>query len=186
MRLQTIGIRRDNPDYYPLLVMDNILGTSPGFTDRFSNTLRDKMGLAYSTYANITGGSGVYQGSFLGYIGTRPENVELALKTMYKLIDEIRTEPVSDDELSSAKDYLKGSFVFDLETTGQLASLLINIERYNLGADYLVKYVDAISAVTKADVTRVAKKYLVPEQMVEVLAGPVTKITPASETPEGD
>ena len=186
VRLQTIGIRRDNPDYYPLLVMDNILGTSPGFTDRFSNTLRDKMALAYSTYANITGGSGVYQGSFLGYIGTRPENVELALKTMYKLIDEIRTEPVSDDELSSAKDYLKGSFVFDLETTGQLASLLINIERYNLGADYLVKYVDAISAVTKADVTRVAKKYLVPEQMVEVLAGPVTKITPASETPEGD
>ena len=186
VRLQTIGIRRDNPDYYPLLVMDNILGTSPGFTDRFSGKLRDKMGLAYSTYANITSSSGLYQGAFLGYIGTRAENVELAIKTMYELIDEIRTESVSDDELSSAKDYLTGSFVFDLETTGQLASLLINIERYKLGSDYLVKYVDAVSAVTKEDVTRVAKKYLAPEQMVEILAGPITKITPAPETPEGD
>ncbi|MCA8917714.1 MAG: insulinase family protein [Planctomycetes bacterium] len=186
VRLQTIGIRRDNPDYYPLLVMDNILGTSPGFTDRFSGTLRDKMGLAYSTYANISAGSGIYQGSFLGYIGTRAENVELALQTMYRLIEEIRTEPVSDDEINAARDYLKGSFVFDLETTGQLGSLLINIERYQLGADYLVKYADAISAVTKEDITRVAKKYLVPEQMVEVLAGPVTKITPLPDTPEGD
>lgn len=185
VRLQTLGIKRNNPDYYTLLVMDNILGTSPGFTDRFSGKLRDEMGLAYSTYANISGGSSHYQGSFLGYIGTRPENVELALKTMYELIEEIRTEPVTDEELASAKDYLKGSFVFDIETTGQLAGLLVNIERFGLGFDYLVKYAEAVDAVTAADITRVAQKYLVPEQMVEVIAGPVTKITPiAPEEPE--
>jgi len=183
VRLQTLGITRDNPDYYALLVMDNILGTSPGFTDRFSKKLRDEMGLAYSTYANITGGSGLYPGAFLGYIGTRPENVELALKTMYQLLEEVRNQPVSEEELSSAKDYLKGSFVFDVETTGQLAGMLINMERYKLGFDHLVKYVKAVEAVTADDVQRVARKYLVPGQMVEVLAGPVTKITPAPETP---
>jgi zinc protease len=105
--------------------MDNVLGTSPGFTDRFSGTLRDKMGLAYSTYANITSGSGLYPGAFLGYIGTRPENVELALRTMYELIEEIRTEPVTEAELRAAKDYLKGSFVFEVETTGQLAGMML-------------------------------------------------------------
>ncbi|MCB9933595.1 MAG: insulinase family protein [Planctomycetes bacterium] len=186
VRLQTLGISRDNPDYYALLVMDNVLGTSPGFTDRFSKKLRDEMGLAYSTYANISSGSGLYPGSFLGYIGTRPENVELALKTMYQLIDEIRDKPVSADELTAAKDYLKGSFVFDVETTGQLAGMLISMERYNLGFDYLVKYAKAVDAVTAEDVQRVARKYLVPGQMVEILAGPVTKITPAPEPPEGE
>jgi zinc protease len=184
VRLQTLGITRDNPDYYALLVMDNVLGTSPGFTDRFSGKLRDEMGLAYSTYANITNGSGIYPGSFLGYIGTRPENVELALKTMYELIEEIRTEPVTDAEIRAAKDYLKGSFVFDVETTGQLAGLMISMERFNLGFDYMVKYAKAVEAVTAADIQRVAQKYLVPEQMVEILAGPVTKITPIGETPE--
>lgn len=183
VRLQTLGITRDNPDYYALLVMDNVLGTSPGFTDRFSKKLRDEMGLAYSTYANISSGSGLYPGAFLGYIGTRPENVELALKTMYELLEEIRNQPVSDEELSSAKDYLKGSFVFDVETTGQLAGMLISMERYKLGFDHLVKYVKAVDAVTADDVQRVARKYLVPGQMVEILAGPVTKITPAPETP---
>ncbi|MBK8205851.1 MAG: insulinase family protein [Planctomycetes bacterium] len=184
VRLQTLGITRDNPDYFALMVMDNVLGTSPGFTDRFSKVLRDEMGLAYSAYANIANGSGIYPGAFLGYIGTRPENVELALQTMYRLLEEIRTTPVSDDELTTAKDYLKGSFVFDVETTSQLAGLLVSMERYNLGADYLVKFVQGIDAVTKADVQRVAKKYLVPEQMVEVICGPITKITPAPEETE--
>lgn len=183
VRLQTIGVRRNNPDYYALMVMDGVLGTSPGFTDRFSRVLRDQMGLAYSAYANIASGSGVYQGSFIGYIGTRPDNVEKALKVMYSLVNQIRTEPVSDEELTNVKDYLKGSFVFDIESTGQLAGLLVQIERYQLGNDYLVKYADAIDKVTAADVQRVAAKYLVPEQMVEVISGPIQKITPAEDTP---
>lgn len=177
VRLQTIGVRRNNPDYYALMVMDGVLGTSPGFTDRFSKVLRDQMGLAYSAYANIASGSGMYQGSFIGYIGTRPDNVEKALKVMYALVDQIRTEPVTEQELTNVKDYLKGSFVFDIESTGQLAGMLIQIERYQLGNDYLVKYSQAIDKVTAADVQRVAAKYLVPGSMVEVICGPVEKIT---------
>jgi zinc protease len=188
VRLTCLGITRDNPDYIPLVVMDNILGTSPGFTDRFSSTLRDKMGLAYSTYANIARSADVFPGFFLGYIGTRPENVERALQEMYRLVEQIRTQPVSTEELRSAKDYLKGSFVFGLETTGQLASLMINIERFNLGWDWLVKYTQAVEAVTAEDIMRVAQKHLVPGRMVEVLAGPIQKITPApvEEPAEGE
>ncbi|MCC6150846.1 MAG: insulinase family protein [Planctomycetes bacterium] len=181
VRLMGMGIRRDNPDYFPLLVMDNILGTSSGFADRFSKKLRDELGLAYSTYANMTSSAGYYEGAFLGYIGTRPENVELALRVMYQLIDEIRTAPVSDKELRDAKDFLKGSFVFGLETTGQLAGLMVEVERYKLGADYLVKYAENVEAVAGADILRVARKYLVPESMVEVMCGPIEQITPAGE-----
>lgn len=181
VRLQGLGIRRESPDYFPLLVMDHVLGTSTGFADRFSKKLRDEMGLAYSTYANITSSAGLYEGAFLGYIGTRPENVELSLRTMYELLADIRTNAVSESELRDAKDYLKGSFVFGLETTGQLAGLMVEMERYKLGNDYLVKYAQNVEAVTQADVLRVAQKYLVPESMVEVLCGPIDKITPYTE-----
>ncbi|MBE7493105.1 MAG: insulinase family protein [Planctomycetes bacterium] len=186
VRLSGPGITRADPDYIPLLVMDNILGTSPGFTDRFSRVLRDQMGLAYSAYANITSGSGLYPGQFLGYIGTRPGNVEPALARMYELIAEIREQPVSEDELRGAKDYLKGSFVFGLETTGQLAGLLIEIERFNLGWDYLVRFNQSVEAVTVEDIRRVARKHLVPENMVEVLAGPIAKIGTQEEEPGQD
>lgn len=184
VRLTSLGIRRDDPDYIPLLVMENILGTSPGFTDRFSRTLRDQMGLAYSTYANITSGAGVAPGVFLGYIGTRPENVEKALQVMYQLVEQIRTEPVSAEDLRGAKDYLKGSFVFGLESTGQLASLMIDIERYNLGWDYLVRYSQAVEAVTTEDILRVSKKHLLPENMAEVLVGPISRISQATTQPD--
>lgn len=117
----------------------------------------------------------------LGYIGTRPENVELALHVMYQMLDDIRTKPVTELELRDSKDYLKGSFVFGLETTGQLAGLMIEIERYKLGSDYLVKYAENVEAVTAADILRVAKKYLVPENMVEVVCGPINQITPYKE-----
>lgn len=184
VRLTCLGIKRDDPDYIPLMVMDNILGTSPGFTDRFSSVLRDQMGLAYSTNANISGSAGVAPGMFTGYIGTRPENVEKAIKVMYELLAQIRTEPVSAQDLRGAKDYLKGSFVFGLETTGQVAGLLLDIERYNLGADYLVKFSQAVEAVTPEDILRVASKHLVPENMVEVLAGPIGRISVTEEGPD--
>ena len=58
MFLGHVGIRRDDPDYYKLLVMDHVLGTGPGFTDRLSSRLRDREGLAYSVSAAITGVGG--------------------------------------------------------------------------------------------------------------------------------
>ncbi|HEV3142277.1 MAG TPA: pitrilysin family protein, partial [Gemmataceae bacterium] len=68
-----IGIRRDNPDFYKLLVMDNILGTGPGFTDRLSSKLRDRMGLAYTVSANITSSATEEPGVFSCFIATFPD-----------------------------------------------------------------------------------------------------------------
>src|SRR5262249_30001486 len=68
-----LGITRKNPDYYKLLVMDNVLGTGPGFTDRLSATLRDRQGLAYTVNATIASSAGNEIGTFTGYIGTFPD-----------------------------------------------------------------------------------------------------------------
>ena len=69
------GIRRADPDYYTLLVMDYVLGTGPGFTDRLSSKLRDRLGLAYTVSASITGAAGEEPGAFVGFIGTYPDKL---------------------------------------------------------------------------------------------------------------
>src|SRR5262249_41130184 len=73
-----LGVKRNNPDYYALVVMDTILGSSPGFTSRIPRVLRDEQGLAYTTFSNISGSSGLDPGRFIAYIGTSPENMERA------------------------------------------------------------------------------------------------------------
>src|SRR5207249_11244038 len=84
------GSRRANPDYYKLLVMDYVLGTGPGFTDRLSARLRDREGLAYTVTANITNSSGEEPGLFTCYIGTDPENFARVKKEFLEELERIR------------------------------------------------------------------------------------------------
>ena len=66
---------RSDPNYYKLLVMDNVLGTGSGFTDRLSANLRDRQGLAYTVNASITGDAGEEPGTFTCFIGTFPDKL---------------------------------------------------------------------------------------------------------------
>jgi len=104
-----LGITRGNPDYYSLLVMDTILGSSPGFTSRIPRILRDEQGLAYSTYSNITASAGLDPGRFIAFIGTAPENLSRAISGLRKEIARIVEEPVTAAEIDIAKSYLTGS-----------------------------------------------------------------------------
>src|SRR5262249_39852199 len=90
-----VGVRRTNPDYYKLLVMDNMLGTGPGFTDRLSARLRDRQGLAYRVSATITASAGEEPGTFTCYIGTRPANFALVKKVFLEELERIRKEKPS-------------------------------------------------------------------------------------------
>jgi zinc protease len=168
-----LGIKRDNPDYYKLLVMDHVLGTGAGFTDRLSATLRDRQGLAYSVSARITGSAGDEPGTFTGYIGTFPDKFADVKAGFLKEIKRIREEVPGKDEVEDVKKYLTGILAFSLTTCGQAADLLLAIDRYKLGADYLNDYRKAVEAVTPEDVRAVAKKYLDPDKLVLVAAGPV-------------
>ncbi|MBI2923301.1 MAG: insulinase family protein, partial [Planctomycetes bacterium] len=168
-----LGIRRSDPDYYALLVMDNVLGTGAGFTDRMSRTIRDEMGLVYAVGANITGSAGIEPGTFRVFLATVPEKYVAARGVVAKEIERIRKEPVTADELSSAKAYLTGSFVFDFESNAQLADALLYVERHGLGLDYMKTYVEKVKSVTAEDVLRVAAKHLDPAALSVVVAGPV-------------
>lgn len=167
------GIERENPDYYALLVMDTILGSSPGFTSRIPRILRDEQGLAYTTFSNVTASAGVDPGRFVAYIGTSPENLGLALAGLRREITRIVREPVSVEEVQSARDYLTGNFVFDFQTNSQITEFLLEAEIYGLGFDYLEKYPELIRSVGVEDITRVARQHLDPECLTTVVVGPV-------------
>jgi zinc protease len=170
-----LGIKRDNPDFYALQVLETILGNTPGFTSRIPRILRDEQGLAYSAYCSMVGSAGVDAGRFIAFIGCSPENSQKALDGLRREIARIVEKPVTAQELADAKAYLTGSFLLGLETNAQIAGFLLNAEIYKLGFDYPEKYRKQIESVTIADVARVAKKYIAPDALTTVIVGPKLK-----------
>jgi zinc protease len=168
-----VGIRRNNPDYYKLLVLDYVLGTGPGFTDRLSSRLRDREGLAYTVSATITPTAGKEPGTFTCYIGTAPENFAKVKKVFLEELNRIRTEVPTAREVADAKNYLIGSQMLRYGTNGGIAGQLLNVERYGLGLNYPEDFRRAVERVTPEDVRDVARKYIDPERMVLVAAGAI-------------
>src|SRR5205823_6658695 len=124
------GIRRGNPDYYKLLVMDYVLGTGPGFTDRLSARLRDREGLAYTVTGNITSSASEEPGVFTCYIGTAPDNFERVKKAFLEELNRIRDTKATPEEVEDAKKYLLGNLPFQLTTINQVAEQLLMTEKY--------------------------------------------------------
>jgi zinc protease len=167
------GIRRGNPDYYKLLVMDYILGTGPGFTDRLSARLRDRQGLAYTVQANISESAGLEPGLFTCYVGTAPQNFEKVKTIFLEEIERIRTEKPTPQEVEDAKTYLVSSLPLRLTTSSSFATELLYIDRYGLGLNFLDDYKRAVERVTPEDVREVAAKYLDAKHMILVAAGAI-------------
>ena len=168
-----LGIRRKHPDYPALVVMDHVLGSGPGFTNRVSRHLRDELGLAYSVSANIHGSAGILPGMFTAYIGTSPEHVGTALAGFLREIRTIQEEPVGEAELEVAKSYLVGSFPRGFERASRRAGYMISAELHGFPEGYLRGLQEAFLAVTPDDVRRVAREHLHPDACCLAAAGPI-------------
>jgi len=168
-----VGIRRNDPDYFKLLVMDYILGTGPGFTDRLSARLRDREGLAYTVNANITSTADIEPGVFTCYIGTDAVNFERVKKEFLEELERIRTTNPTEDELSDAKNYLLGSLAFRFTTNAAIASQLLMTERLGVGLDYLDKFRKEVSAVTGDDIKAVAFNHIQTDKLLLLAVGAI-------------
>ncbi len=164
--LGNLGISRDNPDYYAVLVMNYILGGG-GFTSRLMQSIREEKGLAYDVHSFFS--SYKQGGMFQVGVQTKNESANTVIHELLKQINRIREEKVTDQELSDAKSYLTGSFPRMLDTNRKIADFLALVEFYDLGLDYVEKYPQYINAITKDDVLRVARKYLDIEKYVLVV-----------------
>jgi zinc protease len=170
-----IGVRRSNPDFYRLLVMDHVLGTGPGFTDRLSAKLRDRQGLGYTVSATITPSATQEEGVFSCYIGTYPDKLGAVKKAIQAEIRALREAPPSEAEVADAKQYLLGNIPFDFSTNERIATQLSDIEKYGLSYNYLDSFRREVMGVSPNDVRAVARKYLDPDRMFLIAVGPVDK-----------
>ena len=158
-------------DWATLQVIDSILGS--GMSSRLFTKLRDEQGLAYQVGSSYSANTN--QGIFALYIATNPDNVQMAKKGMFNEIQKLKTEFVTNKELSEAKDKLLGNFVLSMETNMDKASVMNALEITDRGYLFLDRYPQLINSVTLQDVIKTANKYF-SKPYVFTIVGPEKNI----------
>lgn len=156
-----------SPDFPALSVLNNILG-SAGLSSRLFIELRDKKGLAYSVRSSLE--MLRFGGNLTIYIGTEPQNINIAIKGIEEEIEKLINEPISDEELESAQKNIIGKRAIYHETNTQQCYYLGLYHILGAGAEYDYKIPEMIKAVTKNDVQVVAQKYLTKKHVTSILA----------------
>ena len=161
-----------NADATAVSVMNNILGG--GGSARLFMNLREDKGYTYGAYSNV--GSSRYSANFGASASVRNEVTDSSLTQFMYELRRIREEQVTQEELEGAKNFLRGSFGRSLESRGTAAQFALNTEVNNLPEDYYANYLKRLDAVTIADVQRVAKKFVRPNQANVVIVGKADEI----------
>lgn len=163
------GIRRNDPDYYPLRLGDLIFGQL-GLYGRLGEIVRDKMGLCYYVYSGLDAGIGA--GPWTIGAGVNPRNVELAIQAIEDEVRRLRMEGVTANELAHAQDYLTGSLAVRLETNDGVGNTLADIELYGLGLDYIERFETIFRSITRDQILAALAQHTNLENAVTVVAGP--------------
>jgi len=151
------GIARKDPDFMAAYIVNHILGGG-AFSSRLFQEVREKRGLAYSVYDSLVWLN--HTALFLGGTATRADRAGEALDVIEREIHRLATDGPTADELAKAKAYLNGSFALNLDTSGKIAGLLVQLQLDGLGTDYVSRRPELINAVTLDDARRVAKRLL--------------------------
>jgi zinc protease len=167
--LGTVGPMRKSPEIYAARVGDAILGHL-GLMGRLGESLRDRQGLAYYAYSSLE--AGLAPGPWSVRAGVAPDGVGRTIDGIRAEISRLRDDPVSDQELEDAQDYLTGTLPLRLETNEGIAGTLLDMELYELGDDYIIRYPSIIRAVTKQEIQAAAQKYLHAERYALAIVGP--------------
>ena len=167
--LGEVGIDKDNPDQYALRVMNFILGGG-GFNSRLVREIRSNRGLSYSVYSYYQIGRRL-PGPFIAGCETRSDATLEVVGLMRSIMEAMRAEPVSPDDLALAKESLINSFVFTFDDKHDVVAMTMRLDYYDYPADYLTRYREQVAAVTADDVLRVARQYLHPERQALILVG---------------
>ncbi|MEM7234865.1 MAG: insulinase family protein [Planctomycetota bacterium] len=169
-----LAVKRDHPDYFPLLIMNNILGGG-GFTSRIMSRVRSDEGLAYTARSAYSFGTH-YAGSFRAFYQSKSESCAHALQLVLDEIEKIRKEKVSDEELQGAINYYVGVFPRNFSSPSTVASTFADDELTGRPAGFWSKFLDGVRAVKADDVLRVAKTHLKPENLTILVVGKMDDI----------
>jgi zinc protease len=162
------GLKREDPRFYSLTVLNQILGGG-GLTSRLFDAVREKRGLVYSVQTGLVPLD--HSALILGSAGTANERVADTIRVIRDQWRSIAADGVGAAELADSKTYLTGSFPLRLSGSGRIAALLVSVQLDNLGIDYLDRRNALIEAVTLEDVNTLARDLLAPDKLTFIIAG---------------
>jgi len=163
-----LGIERRNPDYYSVEVLNELFGG--GFTSRLFASIRTREGLAYSVGGGI-GAAFDHPGILRFSAGTKSDSTVAVIESIRREVNGLIKDGVRQDEVQKAKDAILNSFIFAFDSKAKVLAERIAYEFYGYPADFLERYRAGIEKVTPADVDRVARKYIHPQQLTTLVVG---------------
>jgi zinc protease len=173
IRMGQLGVDKNNPDIYALRVMNFILGGG-GFESKLMTEIRTREGLAYNVDSDFSIGRR-FPGTFTAETETKAESTVRTIGLMKSIIAGMTTTPVTEKEISQAKDSMINAFIFGFTSSASVANQRAMLEYYGYPEGYLENFRANIAKVTTDDVLRVARKYLNPGAMQLVVVGNESK-----------
>jgi predicted Zn-dependent peptidase len=150
------AVRRADPDFIPLTVMNRVLGGGP--SARLFLNLREKHGYTYGAYSSFT--SDIYPGAWRANTEVRNAVTDGSLHELMEEFKRIRTKPVPEAELDEARRSLVARFALDLEQPTTLLSFYMTANYFRLPQDYWDRYPEEVAKVSPEVVEQAARKYV--------------------------
>ena len=162
------GYKRNDPDFFALLVGNHILGGG-GFVSRLTEQVREKRGLSYSVYSYFA--AGMHAGAFTVGLQTRPDQAAQAVQVSRDVIARFVAEGPTEAELRAAKDNLIGGFALRIDSNKKLLGNVANIAWNDLPLNYLDTWAQQVEKISVDDIRRAYARVLQPDRMVTVVVG---------------
>lgn len=167
IRIGHLGVPRNTPDFFPIIVMNTILGGA--FSSRLNLNLREKHGYTYG--ANSAFVMRRQPGPFIVSTAVQTEVTANAVREILGELERIREEPVNEGELADARNYVAGTFPLRLQTTDGVASRLAELFVYDLPRSYIDEFADRVLAVSEDEVLEAARARIRPENLTILVVG---------------
>ena len=172
IRVGHVGVSRFVPDYFPLTVVNLVLGGS--FSSRLNLNLRERNGFTYGVRSSFATRRG--PGPFV--VSTSVENAVTGPATaeIFREIETMAGQGPTGEEVDAATSYLAGIFPLRLETTGQIASRVAEMLIYDLPGDYYSTYRDRVRRVTREQAAESARRHIHPDALATVVVGDADEV----------
>ncbi len=167
LKVGHIGIKRNNPDFIAVTVMNTILGGYYGA--RINRSLREVHGYTYGARCSFS--SKLYGGDYCVETDVGNEFTAHSIHLIKDELEKIVNEKVPTEELKNVQNYISGTFPLQLETANNVASRIIGLKLYGLPKNYYDDYIAKINSLTSTDILKTAQKYIHPDNLCVAISG---------------